>query len=506
MSGFDLARVDGDGGGAPIHLPPGETVLGRGPLLGVSDKRVSRLHGLLENLDGQLRLKPTHLNPCFVQSTPTDDPRPLQRDAWHRLHHGARFSLLPGQFVFQVAAVGGGDRTPRNSQTLEEEELPDVEPQPPVGQTPTPPAAPSNRRDAANEDDGDDLDDLDAANGNDGDDLDAANGNDGNDGDDLDAANGGSNKGATARPKAVQVDQRDDAPSGTGRVLPAWMMAAVAHAASSSSSSCSPKVQAAGKRSKGPKPAAAKQATPTNTSSPEEAELCGEEMPRKRRRKTRDEEEESAQSKTDVPPERRRARLQSQSKRAEVSAELHVFTAKEEEKKDEEEEEEEEEDIISATRANSTSRSEAKGAGARLRAPCPYGRSCYRKNPAHFQECSHPDDPDYEEEEEEEEEEDDDRPECPYGTDCYRKNPLHRKECKHTKKPGRATRNAPKKTVGEDDEDDDSFIDDDSEDAGDDSDYAPPVSDDSGEEAKAFVKRRKTHRSTAMASSALVDT
>lgn len=39
-----------------------------------------------------------------------------------------------------------------------------------------------------------------------------------------------------------------------------------------------------------------------------------------------------------------------------------------------------------------------------------------RKNPLHFQECSHPGDTDYEDEEEEEA----DRPECPYGTDCYR--------------------------------------------------------------------------------------
>jgi len=43
-----------------------------------------------------------------------------------------------------------------------------------------------------------------------------------------------------------------------------------------------------------------------------------------------------------------------------------------------------------------------------------------RKNPLHFQECSHPGDSDYEEEEEEEEDADDDRPECPYGTHCYR--------------------------------------------------------------------------------------
>lgn len=42
-----------------------------------------------------------------------------------------------------------------------------------------------------------------------------------------------------------------------------------------------------------------------------------------------------------------------------------------------------------------------------------------RKNPVHFQECSHPGDTDYEEQQEEEEE-GEDRPECPYGTDCYR--------------------------------------------------------------------------------------
>lgn len=33
MSGFHLVPVTG---GEPVHLPPGETVLGRGPLLGVS--------------------------------------------------------------------------------------------------------------------------------------------------------------------------------------------------------------------------------------------------------------------------------------------------------------------------------------------------------------------------------------------------------------------------------------------------------------------------------------
>lgn len=36
MSGFDLVPVEG---GKPIHLPPGETVIGRGPFLRVSPKK-----------------------------------------------------------------------------------------------------------------------------------------------------------------------------------------------------------------------------------------------------------------------------------------------------------------------------------------------------------------------------------------------------------------------------------------------------------------------------------
>ncbi|KAF6734212.1 Aprataxin and PNK-like factor [Oryzias melastigma] len=140
---------------------------------------------------------------------------------------------------------------------------------------------------------------------------------------------------------------------------------------------------------------------------------------------------------------------------------------------------------------------EEERAPKRRRKPCPYGKDCYRKNPLHFQESSHPGDSDYEEEEEEEEEEED-RPECPYGTDCYRKNPLHRREYKHTKKPARSTRAVPRNAPDEE-EDEDSFIDDDSEDPDNDSDYNPAPSDDSdGEdikrqqrEATAFLKKRK---------------
>lgn len=51
----------------------------------------------------------THINPCFVQSSPGDAPQPLQRDSWHLLQHGDLFSLLPGDLVFRVAAEGGAE-------------------------------------------------------------------------------------------------------------------------------------------------------------------------------------------------------------------------------------------------------------------------------------------------------------------------------------------------------------------------------------------------------------
>ncbi len=62
---------------------------------------------------------------------------------------------------------------------------------------------------------------------------------------------------------------------------------------------------------------------------------------------------------------------------------------------------------------------------------CPYGKSCYRKNPIHRQQAIHPGDSDWETEEDEK---DKTKPECPYGNECYRKNPDHLNEYHHSKK------------------------------------------------------------------------
>ncbi|NXI81029.1 APLF factor, partial [Rhipidura dahli] len=71
------------------------------------------------------------------------------------------------------------------------------------------------------------------------------------------------------------------------------------------------------------------------------------------------------------------------------------------------------------------------------RTPCMYGSGCYRKNPIHFQQFSHPTDDDYCDMEMVAQDDNDNRPECPYGTACYRKNPQHKLEYKHSAPPGK---------------------------------------------------------------------
>ncbi|XP_035493572.2 aprataxin and PNK-like factor isoform X2 [Scophthalmus maximus] len=419
MSDFHLIPV---AGGAPVQLPLGETVLGRGPFLGVSDKRVSRQHALLKNLRGRLSLKPTHLNPCFLRSSLSDDPRPLSRDSWVRLQDGDILSLLPGQLLFrveEVEEVDGATHPIRNSQILEEEEERPCSPEPDMG----PPHDEEEEEEKEEEDCPDSLN------------------------------------------QEVEEEQR----AMKTRVLPAWMMAAVAAPHSSV-------VQSTVKRSRAP--AAAKQAMPPATDSPggaglSEEEEEKEERPRKKKTRKDDPSEE---------PTVRQVSDESEGFAMETGGDTPT------------------EDVSVAMPTPALGGSEKENrksvsvSSSRVRTPCPYGTDCYRKNPLHFQECSHPGDPDHEEEDKEDEE---DRPECPYGTDCYRKNPLHRKEYRHTQRPARATRAATRSPAHEEDED--SFIDDDSEDAGSDSDYVPPDLDDSGEEdvkrlqreAQLFLKRRK---------------
>ncbi|XP_022257774.1 aprataxin and PNK-like factor [Limulus polyphemus] len=136
----------------------------------------------------------------------------------------------------------------------------------------------------------------------------------------------------------------------------------------------------------------------------------------------------------------------------------------------------------------------------KLRKSCRFGEKCYRKNPSHFEEFSHPGDRDFLEAEDASSDNEEKKPECQYGVDCYRKNLKHRQKYSHTIKM-RPKREAAKKGNQKrkaENEDSDSFIDDSDvyEPSDSDSDWNPEkesVEDISRlvKEAKGFMKNKR---------------
>ncbi|CAB1344831.1 unnamed protein product [Coregonus sp. 'balchen'] len=416
MAGFDLVPVDG---GSPMHLPEGETLLGRGLFLG------------------------THVNPCFCQSSLDDPPQPLDRNQWHKLGQGHIISLLPGKYIYKVVAVGGEDGTPRNSQALQDEDEAVIK-SPPASPKPSDESAYHTRQGKgwtprSHEQEsrlGGSVEQKEP---------------------DEQLPNPPTSNQTEAGVAEAEKEKNEPKLEPKKRVLPAWMMVPIA-------APKSPHHQR-------------QQVKPSKVEESEESDHFDVE------------EEDDGEKRKGGGGEASTAKGSSTSTcRAEASESEDRGRQPPNGQK------------VSKGPQESGDVSGPAQSKARLRTTCPYGKDCYRKNPVHFQECSHPGDSDYEEDsakDEEEEEEDADRPECPYGTDCYRKNPLHWKEYKHTKKT-RAKKPVSYNNDDDDDEfgDDDSFINDDSEDIGEDSDYEPPDSDDSGKEdlkrlkkeAKAFTK------------------
>ncbi|NXY53563.1 APLF factor, partial [Callaeas wilsoni] len=125
------------------------------------------------------------------------------------------------------------------------------------------------------------------------------------------------------------------------------------------------------------------------------------------------------------------------------------------------------------------------------RTPCMYGSGCYRKNPIHFQQFSHPNDDDYHDMEVVAQDDNDNWPECPYGTACYRKNPQHKLEYKHSAPPGKRAVEKDGVDDGEANEYDlsDSFIDEEEEcePTDEDSDWEPSSEEKDNEDVETLV-------------------
>uniref|UniRef100_A0A2K5Y119 Aprataxin and PNKP like factor n=2 Tax=Cercopithecinae TaxID=9528 RepID=A0A2K5Y119_MANLE len=106
--GFELQPRDG---GPRVALAPGETVIGRGPLLGI------------------------HTNPCFYQSSEKSQLLPLKTNLWCYLNPGDSFSLLVDKYIFRVLSIPSEvemECTLRNSQMLDEDNILNETPKSPV--------------------------------------------------------------------------------------------------------------------------------------------------------------------------------------------------------------------------------------------------------------------------------------------------------------------------------------------------------------------------------------
>ncbi|XP_065291163.1 aprataxin and PNK-like factor isoform X2 [Dermacentor albipictus] len=92
-----------EGGQKSVELKIGKTIIGRGPLLECSDKKVSRNHAVLEvTEDGEVFLTPTHVNPCFYQVQGKGPSKVMKKDKQQLLQSGDSIALLPNSYKYIV--------------------------------------------------------------------------------------------------------------------------------------------------------------------------------------------------------------------------------------------------------------------------------------------------------------------------------------------------------------------------------------------------------------------
>ncbi|KAL3221780.1 hypothetical protein MRX96_050188 [Rhipicephalus microplus] len=95
-----------EGGQKSVELKIGKTIIGRGPLLECSDKKVSRNHAVLEvTEDGEVFLTPTHVNPCFYQAQGKGPSKVMKKDKQQLLQSGDSIALLPNSYKYIVEII-----------------------------------------------------------------------------------------------------------------------------------------------------------------------------------------------------------------------------------------------------------------------------------------------------------------------------------------------------------------------------------------------------------------
>ncbi|XP_053140475.1 aprataxin and PNK-like factor isoform X2 [Hemicordylus capensis] len=492
MSGFKL--VPADGGGCPVALPPGETVLGRGPLLGITDKRVSRKHAILKVSGDQLSIKPVHVNPCFYRPSENSPLSPLDTDQWHQLSPGDHFSLLVDKYFFSVLFVASDvESLPRDllicnrlDHNVSTEDIPNQAPS--AIQT----TEMLHRQSSLQQ-----------------------------------TVSSGTSKllethslleKVVESPQKLSASNTENENSRTAqrkRVLPSWMVQGPSASIPGKGNSEETIKESRKKR---------------RTTESDDVILSKQDTQRKPTepvaRKTEKTDDKIATQIAESSVEQCNRQLQNEE--LELNPDTinkrenrleNVGSKTEQVNQDEAlqdpvqkgETQELAPDQTTETETSNLSENQDAPLSSNItepkRTPCVYGRTCYRKNPIHFQQFSHPGDSDYHDTKAATQTDDDNRPECPYGTACYRKNPQHKLEYKHTVPPEPAKKQMRPKTTekgesvldhdsdndGEPNEYnlDDSFIDDEEEECDptdEDSDWEPDSQDQNNEDIDTLLK------------------
>ncbi|XP_041611300.1 aprataxin and PNK-like factor isoform X1 [Vulpes lagopus] len=507
--GFELRPRDG---GPRVALAPGETVIGRGPLLRITDKRVSRRHAILEVVGGQLRIKPIHTNPCFYQSSEKSQLLPLKKNLWRWLSPGDSFSLLIDKYIFCVFSTHSETEmecTLRNSQMLDEDNILSGTSKSFLGHSPDETTgAPQLERST-----------------------------------EVAETQTTTTNSECFLGEHRELSKQQSNPAERRRILPAWMLTEdpsdqnLSAPVSSEDNTviqgsrkegiCKDKTQVNITQQGGRKRFISSESTSAEqdmgkkykNADQEESIISSKEMLRScsvitsHNAEVNDIRANTQRNETPVEelgrvPERRNIMKGRRSKEGEVmSCSESPLSAQGKSSQEESPGSPESSSDPSNPETLSAKATDSVAQGSEenkiKRTSCMYGAKCYRKNPVHFQHFSHPGDGDYGGVQVMCQDEADDRPECPYGASCYRKNPQHKIEYRHSTLPVRSMSDEDGDNGGQPSECglNDSFVGDEEEDyepTDEDSDWEPEQEDQEQEdveellkEAKKFMKRKK---------------
>ncbi|XP_005385721.1 PREDICTED: aprataxin and PNK-like factor isoform X2 [Chinchilla lanigera] len=503
--GFELQPQDG---GPRVALAPGETVIGRGPLLGITDKRISRRHAILEVVGDQLRIKPIHTNPCFYRSSETSRLLPMKTNLWHWLNPGDSFSLLVDKYIFCVVSTHSEmelECTLRNSQMLDEDDILNEAPKSPVINLPDKKSGASHLERTT----------------------------------EITETQTTTTSSLSFTGECRGLSKKQSDPAQRKRILPTWMLQDLSDQNLSASviSRDNSIIQGSGKEGICKEKAhknITQQGRKRISSGNSESVTVGQDAGKKC--KDIDQEEPVISSKESFSatmlsnPDMRTLKINTQRNEIPVvefgkisehkdmtkgtlnkqdeavsffessSVQGKSFFSESQRSRHKSNSEPSSSEALQAKATDSLPQSSQENKV--KRSSCMYGANCYRKNPVHFQHFSHPGDSDYGGVPITGQDETEERPECPYGASCYRKNPQHRIEYRHSTLQGRSAAEE-EAGAGQPSECDlqDSFLDaeeDRHELTDEDSDWEPGKEDEDQEdveellkEAKKFMERKK---------------